>query len=100
MPKTDLNSKGETHGYLNIYKSGRYHRAGKPGAYDRHGGDIYARLDDAIAAIDPPEYYITTIPVVWTDAERPFPNPHYSVPRKLDRRPAPLPDDSLPGWIG
>lgn len=56
-------------GWVNIYKSGLYHTSGKPGAYDRHGGDVYATLDAAELAIHPRELYVTTLPLVWTEPE-------------------------------
>lgn len=55
-------------GWLNIYRSGVYHRCGKPGAFDRHAGDLYPTEQAARDAIDPVSHYVDTVPVVWTEA--------------------------------
>ncbi len=70
-------------GYINIYKSGFFHRCGKPTAFDRHAGDIYATEAEAKADIHPPSAYIATCPVVWTDDEPVQPNPLDSKPIAL-----------------
>lgn len=59
------------YGWINIYKSGVYHTTGKPGAYDRHGGDVYGTYDAAILAIEPKSHYLDTLPVVWLEPEMP-----------------------------
>jgi hypothetical protein len=71
------------HGYMNIYRSGYFHREGKPGALDRHAGDIYTEYDVAISEIDPPSHYIATIPITWDDPENVVVNPSDSVPVSL-----------------
>lgn len=38
-------------GYMNIYRSGYYHRKGKPKAFDRHAGDIYPTVAAALEDI-------------------------------------------------
>lgn len=55
------------YGWINIYKSGVYHTPGKPGAFDRHGGDIYPDEIAARSAINPETHYLDTIPIHWTD---------------------------------
>lgn len=40
-------------GFINIYRSGYYHRQGKPRAFDRHAGDIYMSEAAAQANIEP-----------------------------------------------
>lgn len=59
--------KTPVYGWINVYESGYYHRAGKPGAFDRHAGDIYADKDVAMREVDPVELYIDTVPVFWTE---------------------------------
>lgn len=39
-------------GYVNIYRSGFFHRIGKPGCYDRHPGDIYETQEAAINDVE------------------------------------------------
>jgi hypothetical protein len=68
------------HGFINIYRSGWYHREGKPGNLDRHGGDVYDTMDQALQDIDPPSHYIATIGITWVDVEDVKPNPADSVP--------------------
>lgn len=36
-------------GYANVYRSGYFHRKGKPNMYDRHFGDIYPDREAALA---------------------------------------------------
>lgn len=75
-------------GYVNIYRSGLYHRAGKPGAYDRHPGDIYPTEAAAVADIRPRSHYIATCPVAWEEAAPLAVNAPESEPsfkRKADR---------------
>lgn len=63
-------------GWLNIYRSGVYHKCGKPGAFDRHAGDVYPTEAAAKAAIDPATHYVDTVPVVWTEVGQDVkPNP-------------------------
>lgn len=62
-------------GWINIYRSGFFHTAGKPGAYDRHPGDIYATEADARADISPASHYVATVPVSWQEAVVPPVNP-------------------------
>lgn len=56
-------------GWLNVYRSGHYHRAGKPGMYDRHPGDIYETKEAALADISPASHYVATVPIEWYDPE-------------------------------
>lgn len=63
-------------GAINIYKSGHYHRKGKPGQYDRHPGDIYPTMEAALGDIDPlavdkdgNSLYVATTPVQWLEPD-------------------------------
>jgi hypothetical protein len=71
------------HGYMNIYRSGWFHREGKPGNMDRHSGDLYETMAQAMADIDPPSHYVTTVPISWYDTEVVKANPADSVPIAL-----------------
>lgn len=62
-------------GYINIYRSGLYHTPGKPGAYDRHPGDIYATEAAALDDIYPRSHYVATVPVTWVEPTVPYLNP-------------------------
>jgi hypothetical protein len=62
-------------GYINIYRSGFFHKAGKLGAYDRHPGDIYATKHAAERDINPWSHYVTTVPVTWEEPSMPPANP-------------------------
>lgn len=70
-------------GWMNIYRSGHFHREGKPNTYDRHAGDIYASREEALAQIDPPSHYIDTVAFGWMDEEDIQVNPPESVPVSL-----------------
>ena len=56
-------------GWINLYRSGYFHRCGKPAVCERHAGDVY--LDEAAARrdIDPPELYVATVPIEWDDPD-------------------------------
>lgn len=88
------------HGFVNIYRAGWFHRAGKPGNLDRHTGDIYDTYEKALASIDPPSHYVATVGISWVDTEDVQPNPDDSVPvpiresRKAALRAA---DELVPG---
>lgn len=71
-------------GYINIYRSGWFHRAGKPQCFDRHSGDVYPTYDAAVRAVSPRSHYVCTVPVVWHDAPNLRPNPAHSVPVPLN----------------
>lgn len=60
-------------GYMNVYKSGFFHKAGKADTFDRHAGDIYASHDAAVRDIHPRSHYVATVSVLWTEpgSERP-----------------------------
>jgi hypothetical protein len=62
-------------GWINIYRSGFFHTPGKPGAYNRHPGDIYATEATALADIKPRRFYVTTIPIQWEEKVLPPVNP-------------------------
>ena len=60
-------------GWVNVYKSGKYHTPGKPGAFDRHPGDIYMSKTAAMEDIDrdPSAGYVDTVPLAWEEDEMP-----------------------------
>jgi hypothetical protein len=62
-------------GWMNIYRSGFFHTPGKPGAYDRHPGDLYATEEAARADIFPRTHYIATVPCEWEEESIPHVNP-------------------------
>lgn len=70
-------------GYMNIYRSGFYHRKGKANAYDRHAGDIYPSWEAAVDDIDPISHYIDTVIVSWHEAAQPVINGPDSKPVSL-----------------
>jgi hypothetical protein len=70
-------------GWINIYRSGIFHRIGKPGAFDRHPGDIYPTEEAAIQDIEPRSHYITTVPVEWSEEGCVECNPPTSKPTPL-----------------
>lgn len=84
-------------GWQNIYRSGYYHRCGKPTMFDRHPGDLYPTRAAAEADVDPAarHLYVATTKVVWYEESEPHVNSETSVPvplsesrRKLAREPA------------
>ena len=52
--------------WMNVYRSGWFHRAGKPLTLDIHAGDFYCSEESARAAIDPPAAYVATVPFTFT----------------------------------
>lgn len=50
--------------YINLYKQGHYHRAGKPGTLSFHPGDAYSTLTAAQNDIDRDAPFIGTVPVI------------------------------------
>jgi hypothetical protein len=70
-------------GFLNVYRSGHFHRAEKPTAFNRHAGDFYATFEDAFADIDPVSHYIDTVAVEWEDEEGLCANCQSSIPVPL-----------------
>lgn len=91
-------------GWQNIYRSGHYHRVGKPLMYDRHPGDLYPTREAAEADVDPPELLVATVKVVWYEAKQPHVNCGQSRPvsiadsrRQLKREPAGHYEDGV--WV-
>ena len=76
-------------GWMNVYRNGWFHRAGKPGNMDRQSGDFYASKEDAKAHIDPVTHYIDTVSFEWEDYEVVNPNPADSepIPLRISRAP-------------
>lgn len=52
--------------FINLYRSGWFHRKGKPNTYDAHPGDLYPTAQLAMQDIDPKarDLYIGTFPVL------------------------------------
>lgn len=75
-------------GFVNIYRSGMFHREGKPTAYNRHPGDIYPTQDEALQDIDPraAHLYVCTVPIAWAEPMKVQPNPRDSVPKRVSKR--------------
>lgn len=86
------------HGFVNIYKSGYFHRLAKPHTCDRHGGDLYLTEAAALADIHPHSHYVTTVPISWEDPETVQCNPQDSKPiplsesRKYNIKNCPIPE--------
>lgn len=72
-------------GFMNVYRSGHFHRAGKADCYDRHAGDIYPTREAAVRDIDPPSHYIDTIEIAWEEKKLPNINGSDSVPVPLNK---------------
>lgn len=53
--------------YVNLYRSGHFHRANKPGQFNVHPGDLYPTWEAAIADIDHSGVYFATVVVVVSD---------------------------------
>ncbi len=70
-------------GWMNVYRSGVFHRTGKPGAADRHPGDFYPTRELAEKDIELRTHFICTCPVEWEDFEVVTAN-------DLDSKPVPL----------
>lgn len=70
-------------GWMNVYRSGWFHRQGKPGDVNRHGGDLYMSLQEAMSQIDPVSHYVATVPVQWHDEPGLEPNGPDSEPLPL-----------------
>ncbi len=66
--------------WMNIYRSGYFHREGKPLTLDCHAGDFYDSEERAKAEIDPPSHYIATVSFEWDDVDGITENPADSVP--------------------
>lgn len=70
-------------GWINLYRSGHFHRCGKPHVAERHAGDVYLDEAAARADIDPPELYIATVPIEWSDPDTVCANAADSTPVPL-----------------
>jgi hypothetical protein len=70
-------------GYMNIYRSGWFHRMGKPNTYDRHAGDVYATEKEAKQNIEPRSHYIDTVQVSWYEPSTLQLNDPWSEPTPL-----------------
>lgn len=70
--------------YINLYRSGYFHRKGKPHTLNMHGGDCYATEADAKRAIFPQSHYVATVPImVAADVELFEPNSVNSIPQPI-----------------
>lgn len=71
--------------FINLYRSGVYHRQGKPNATNLHGGDVYASEAAALENAEPDRGYITTV-----RAELPMATGMELVVNRYDSVPTPL----------
>lgn len=86
--------------FINVYRSGVYHRQGKPHTCNMHGGDLYATRHDAIEAIEHDKGYITTAPVVVDLPALAYVNPEGSEPTPLsDTRRIVMSGQDSPGLL-
>jgi hypothetical protein len=69
--------------WMNIYRSGHFHREGKPLTLDCHSGDFYDTKEQAIEVIDPPSHHLATVSFEWDDPTGMVLNPANSVPVPL-----------------
>lgn len=79
--------------FMNLYRQGWYHRAGKPGTMRFHGGDLYPTREAAVADIDPAAPYIGTVPVTVSMASlpevgmiEPYPAESSPIPLRVTRK--------------
>lgn len=70
-------------GFMNLYHNGFYHRRGKPGDCNVHGGDVYLDELTAQAYIEPEAGFIATVPIEFEAPEDLKANPIHSVPLPL-----------------
>lgn len=70
-------------GFMNLYQSGFYHRRGKPGDINVHGGDVYLTRKAALDAVDAKAGYMATIQIQYVGHEYPLANPADSTPTPL-----------------
>lgn len=68
--------------WMNVYRAGWFHRAGKANNVDIHAGDFYVTREQAVADIDPPSHYIATVPFAFTGPVQRA-NPVDSIPTPL-----------------
>jgi hypothetical protein len=69
--------------WMNVYRSGWFHRKGKPGTVDRHAGDFYESREAAVRDIEPASHYIATVPFMYVDPEDVRENAMDSAPESL-----------------
>lgn len=55
--------------FINLYRSGWFHRVGKPNTLDRHAGDCYTSRALALADIEPRSHYVATVAVLYRDPD-------------------------------
>lgn len=68
--------------WMNVYRAGWFHRAGKANNIDLHAGDFYTSREAAMADVDPPSHYLATVPFTFTGPLQ-HANPADSVPTPL-----------------
>lgn len=74
--------------YVNLYRSGNFHRANKPGQFNVHPGDLYPTRSAAIADIYPLDLHFATVMVLVPDSVALDMGP----PNLPDSEPIPLDD--------
>lgn len=84
-------------GFMNLYQSGFYHRRGKPGDINVHGGDVYLTRKAALASIAGAGY-MATIQIQYVGHEYPLANPPESEPTKLSITRAQI-ASGVAGWM-
>lgn len=72
--------------WMNVYRSGWFHRQGKPGVCDIHAGDFYEDEKTAKEQIDPPSHYLCTVPVELPVECRANPPDSVPVPLSVSRK--------------
>lgn len=73
--------------YINLYKSGYFHRANKPEQFNVHPGDLYPTAEAAMRDVHPRHLYVGTVPVhVPTELQHVLgaSNPYNAIPIPLE----------------
>lgn len=68
---------------MNVYRSGFYHRQGKPNTTNMHGGDLYATEAAALENAEVNRGYLGTAPVDFPMGGAPYVNGPDSTPTPL-----------------
>lgn len=73
--------------YINLYKSGFFHRANKPEQFNVHPGDLYPTAEAAMRDVHPKDLWVGTVPVhVPTELQHVLgtSNPYNAIPIPLE----------------
>lgn len=71
--------------WINVYRSGVYHRQGKPNTCNLHGGDLYTSYTDAYRAIEHDKGFIATVTVAADLPAEAYVNPPDCEPTPLSQ---------------